>query len=1107
MKQRPTFQLFALFLAFLLLVTVLPLSVFANDTLKETADALVPQSEKTQFFSEDEVLLLPTGDVSETVFPLEIPELRTENVKYFDNGDGTFEAVSYGVAVHRKDQNGEWQDIDNTLTLREKEVAVRYIAADERISFASSLSEDRALWTLSENGYTVSLALTDASLRPEIVADVKNHTSRSDQIASAEKNSDLRALLRIDNRTTILYRNVLPGADMEYTLSGNDVKENILIQKARENYDFSYRLSLSDLVPEMSESGTVLLLDAKTAETIYVIPAPKMTDAANGYSDAVSYRLTDLGDGDYSLIVSASKEWINAPERVFPVSIDPTLTSAVNWTYDTYISAKNGETKGQSRGDSPVMRLSKTEIPFIQSSVLPELPTGAVILGGKLIFAYDSDNGATEKATITAHRVTRDWSESSADWNSMSLNGADSSLGLTDAISTTDLETVADDPHWAECDISTAVRYWYNGTGCAESDNYGIALIRSSETGAVSLYTRNAYDGYTPFFTVSYSLISDVYSIRRTGSNYYLGTDARYWSYPLFQMEISTPPNNFDMRGYLFKFAYRPATDDYVIRSMQNSQFILYHDVSDHSVIVGAVTVNGAPATDGNLPSQYAWKIGTAPGGYENRIWCSYGGQNYFLFSSATGNGVITALTTSPADYSTEWDFCSYTGDPIRTTNSFYIVRRMITGETVDFDFIMLDDRVGVNGPVSYAVYDQNWNPSSLATVNPTTGVCTANGIGTFRLGVTYPSAPWIWGHDITVEKSLGGAYFIKNAERSLFLQVDDNDSPNYSNNGGIMEIWPYDGKNYQEWVFTYVGEGYYSIKSAANGYAITVPTGHETDDNVDLILTYYTGSDNQKWKIALTHGISYKIKAKSSNSYTDKDLVMDLETKGFFQSVKGLNVRQREYVDNSSYNDEWILFTFDRTRLMALNHSDGGPRNGYFSQTKYNFEREMLMTMPIISSVKTDYFSSCSINQMKGYLSDCGVFFIHTHGMKTGFEIGSEFITMYDVSDCDFSNLKLAVLLTCETAKDYDPIHITNNNPVNITEQLILCGVETVIGFKNETYVSDCNTFAEALSFKLISGRMSIEDAISDISYVYYLDPNFVNTIQIAGNSNLVLR
>lgn len=38
----------------------------------------------------------------------EVVALREENVKHFDMGDGTYQAISYSHPVHEKDSNGNW---------------------------------------------------------------------------------------------------------------------------------------------------------------------------------------------------------------------------------------------------------------------------------------------------------------------------------------------------------------------------------------------------------------------------------------------------------------------------------------------------------------------------------------------------------------------------------------------------------------------------------------------------------------------------------------------------------------------------------------------------------------------------------------------------------------------------------------------------------------------------------------------------------------------------------------------------------------------------------------------------------------------------------------
>lgn len=48
-----------------------------------------------------------------------------------------------------------------------------------------------------------------------------------------------------------------------------------------------------------------------------------MTDAAGIRSENVGYRLREMPDGEYELLLSADAAWINDPARTLPVTIDP----------------------------------------------------------------------------------------------------------------------------------------------------------------------------------------------------------------------------------------------------------------------------------------------------------------------------------------------------------------------------------------------------------------------------------------------------------------------------------------------------------------------------------------------------------------------------------------------------------------------------------------------------------------------------------------------------------------------------------------------------------------------------------------------------------------
>ena len=71
-----------------------------------------------EFFGDDslgEEISSSEENVEERTLIGEIKEKRSEYTKHFLYSDGTIVAAQYHAAVHYLDENGEWQEIDNSL--------------------------------------------------------------------------------------------------------------------------------------------------------------------------------------------------------------------------------------------------------------------------------------------------------------------------------------------------------------------------------------------------------------------------------------------------------------------------------------------------------------------------------------------------------------------------------------------------------------------------------------------------------------------------------------------------------------------------------------------------------------------------------------------------------------------------------------------------------------------------------------------------------------------------------------------------------------------------------------------------------------------------------
>lgn len=292
-------KLLSFIMAFLILLVSLPTYALASLVPEDTSQGVNEEQIEEASFAQGELVVLEE-DVS----------LREENVKHFKLSNGTVKAVSYANPVHYLDAEGNWIDIDNSLTLNGSE----YTANNKQeIKFANK-SGSNGLLSIKDGEYKIDFTpLNTNKVSVEIENPQKNNSRKFD---------DVKKLNNIVSRAT--YKGIYEGIDLEYILVGNNIKENIIVNKKQEEYTYSFEIKLSKLNATL-ENNMVVLTDSDTGEKVYEIPAPYMLDANGEYSDKVEYTLTKDSKWKYTFTVKADPEWINEEERQLPVKIDPTV--------------------------------------------------------------------------------------------------------------------------------------------------------------------------------------------------------------------------------------------------------------------------------------------------------------------------------------------------------------------------------------------------------------------------------------------------------------------------------------------------------------------------------------------------------------------------------------------------------------------------------------------------------------------------------------------------------------------------------------------------------------------------------------------------------------
>lgn len=308
--------LLALILSWALLLSgIVPLSYFSFATAEFSAETSIPE------------------DTREPTALYELTELRQADTKYIQMSDGTVRALVYDTAVHRPDGQGGYTEIDNRLSQNEDGI----VNTNARIKFSKKITGKGTLFTLHEGNRKITLSLPGAVKKTPATV-VHNGTTNKKAATKLEELSTLSKTV-----SSVSYRNILPQTDIEYILQGNNIKENIVVNAPKERYSYTFELELCNLTAARTSAGEITLRDGE--ETVYTLPAPFMYDADGKYSEAVDYTLTPSnGNGKYTLTVTADEGWLNAEERVFPVTIDPTITVACTPQTDSTIVSGSGST-------------------------------------------------------------------------------------------------------------------------------------------------------------------------------------------------------------------------------------------------------------------------------------------------------------------------------------------------------------------------------------------------------------------------------------------------------------------------------------------------------------------------------------------------------------------------------------------------------------------------------------------------------------------------------------------------------------------------------------------------------------------------------------------
>ena len=482
MKLRLSLRCIAALLTIAILATTLPLVL--------VAEGLTPEDELRNL---GELAKTAEGAPSSLLTPYEETSLREGNVKHFRLEDGSYVAVQYPSLVHEQDEDGNWVDINNHLSLNGGE----YTNQDAKIKLVKKITGNGSIFTIHDGEQKIELSLLGAIKKTEGVA--INTVTEFDETATT-----LQKMMTLDNLSTrVIYADILAGVDLEYAIEGLHIKENLYIKEKRDSYSYTFVLKLNNLTAYMAEDGSVRVSNPISGEDVYVIPLGYMFDLDGESSSAVSYTLTNQGNGTYHLTVTPDANWINAEGRAFPICVDPPLLSVEATQYEgTYVSTASPNTNYSSATNLVV---GYQTIGFTKAT-LPTLPGDAYIYDA--LYSAECKTIMGISPTISVRKVTSDWSSSTFTY-ALHQAGAGAYLDHTSDIQLMPLGT-----EWAtrEWNITSYVKDWYNDP----ASYYGIAFVANQFGSSTASYAGIRHTHSSVALTVRYYRLSGIES---------------YWSY------------------------------------------------------------------------------------------------------------------------------------------------------------------------------------------------------------------------------------------------------------------------------------------------------------------------------------------------------------------------------------------------------------------------------------------------------------------------------------------------------------------------------------------------------------------------------------------------
>jgi hypothetical protein len=401
--------------------------------------------------------------------PTIVSQITSKDTMYsntYQLSDGTYQARIYSQPIRFKNAQGAWQSFDTSL------VAVGpsgvYHAADTPVGVTiGSSSAGSPPAQLTAAGYTVTWSLQNASA----------------------------ALALAPTASAASYFGAAANTTLSYRVLDWGVEQSLTLASAAAPNSFTCTLSHPGLtMAQDPTSGQWSLFAPGNPDPIFNLSGINVTDASadaqgNPAACAAAAMSVSPGNGQSTLTYTVPRSWLADPARVYPVTIDPTITRQPptgdsSPTYcDTFVndtppSGTHGTATNLLCGDDSTYGHCRDLISFDLSSLSGDYISSAIFYIDKF---YQGSSSPTIELCPATGRFTygSSWTSlgcsrntfSSPPWNGSPIFSGTIPVG------------------WWSHDVTSTVRSWTSNS----SPNYGFVLHQDESTKYGTAYESKFY--------------------------------------------------------------------------------------------------------------------------------------------------------------------------------------------------------------------------------------------------------------------------------------------------------------------------------------------------------------------------------------------------------------------------------------------------------------------------------------------------------------------------------------------------------------------------------------------------------------------------------------